>query len=130
MGRPHSPMDCIGTDRASNERMRAAWALELRHGAPVFILTDDGAKWSQWQFSHYTTAGARLFMRIEGRHYSRLINWDRGDQIFDTVQALNVQRLMRAIERKSRADIAARQCEADVVQIIEEIKAADGNACG
>ena len=118
--RPRHPMQCIGTKPESNERMRAAWALNLKHGQSVWILTADG-KHAEWKFSHYTQSGVRLWDKIDGRWYSRLINWDKGDQIFADKRDLNVKRLYTVISERTRAQMKVDACDEQMKLILEEL---------
>lgn len=118
--RPRHPTQCIGPNREGNERMRTAWALNLEYGDTVWILLANG-KHEEWNFSHYTQSGARLWDKIDGRWYTRLINWDRGDQIFTEKRDLNVKRLYTVISERTRAQMKVDACDEQVKLILEEL---------
>ena len=118
-------MQCIGVDPEGNKRMREAWSLKLKHGDTVHVLNENTGGCEKWQFSHYTQAGARLWKKVDQRHYNRLVNWDRGDRLMTAREDMLTHLLMWVIQRKAKAQVVVDECQLQIAQIIEQIQGGD-----
>jgi hypothetical protein len=101
--------------------MRDAWALKLKYGDTVWSVEGKTGRHTEWKFKWYTKAGARLWDQKHGRYHSRLINWDKGDTIYNDKQILKGTLLYNLIVKKSKAQLIIDNCDKEIEQIISEI---------
>lgn len=121
MGRPKHPDQCIGRYPESNERMRAAWKQAPAQGQTVWVLAEKSQEFQEWCFSWFTLAGARLYKKVDNNHYSRLINWDKGDMLFTSLEDLYTMVAYNAIARKAAVDLESRTLEDKINSILQTL---------
>lgn len=109
MTRPKHPHQCIGINAESNVRMRKAWNHKPVYGQVVFILRAGKTEVEQWNFCWFTIAGARLFVKRDGRFYDTLINWDRGDMLFVDPKEADVEIALRALSNRTKAELEVKK---------------------
>lgn len=102
--------------------MRAAWALAPEPNQEVIILREGKDKSEKWLFSWFTLCGARLYCKEGGRHYSTILNWDKGDQLFLNNKEANIQIVYRAICDKALLDVKSEELQKLIEEKLKEIK--------
>lgn len=119
--RPRRAIQCIGTRPEGNARMEAAWKLKPAHGQLVYIVREDKFKVEEWKFGWFTQAGARLWMKVEGRHYSRLINWDKGDNLYIDEKEAGTRVYFNCIIAKTKHELEIKKLKEIMNKIIPHL---------
>lgn len=120
--RPRHWHQCIGPSQEGNQRMKEAWARQPVKRQTVYVLRGDKMEVQEYLFSHFTQAGARLWIVVDGHYYGSLINWDIGDQLFVNKADAFTNVIFRAICEKSKAELKVKELDAIIAQNIKGLK--------